>query len=745
MITKASWTIAKKELKGYVDKPTAYILLVVFAAVSLFLFFRSALLVGEASMRPLFNVLPWIMLFFVPPITMRLFAEEEKAGTMELLLTQPISDMDVLVGKLLGAFFFVCLALATTLPAALTMRFGGAMDYGVVFAQYFGAVMLAAIFVSIGIFASALTKNQVVASIIAITINFVLVILGFDVVLLAAPPAIGAIMQLVSPLTHFENIGRGVIDLRDVIYFASVVIAFGALAYLMLKSKRISRSTPNYYNLQVGIAIIVGICIGVNVLSGYVGGRLDLTESKLFTLSPATVKTLREVPDVVTVKLYASQDLPGELALTFRDTKDLLGDYGSASGGKVQVQTLYPGATSDVSQANPTGGDKIAQEAQAAGVQPVQFNVMSADKLQMERGYLGIAVSYAGKKEAIPFVQRTDDLEYQLTSLVRKLTIKDRKTVAFLTGHGEKTKAKDFTTLDTEMQKQYETKEVSSKGKAGLNLSGVDTLIIAGPSQKIAPADRAKITAFLDGGGHVFFMLDTVTINPQFGFGMANPNSFADFVEKLGVRINADMVYDLGANETVTFPSGQGFNVSVPYPLWLRATSASTAVGGNIRSILVPWASSVETTRGVRAIDVLRTSKDAGSQTGQFNIAPDQNFPKTSLKTRLLAAARSDVGASKRGRIVVIGDADYATEQFAKNAPENISYTLNAIDWLAQQESLAGIRSKRSQPHELAFSSQTMQQLVKWGNMAGVPIVIALIGFWYLLRRRRISREGGPS
>lgn len=729
MITRASWTIAKKELKGYIDKPAAYILLVVFSAVSLFLFFRSAFLAGEASLRPLFNVMPWIMLFFVPPITMRLFAEEDKQGTMELLLTQPISDLDVLVGKFLGALIFVCLAIASTLPVAVTMRLGGAIDYGVVFAQYLGTVLLAAVFIATGLFASGLTKNQVVASIIAVTINFVLVILGFDVVLLAAPPWLGQVMQAIGALTHFDNMGRGVIDLRDIVYFLSVVVAFGALAFLTLKMKRISRSSPNFANLQGGIAIIIGICIFANILVGYTGARLDLTESKLFTLSPATVSILRGLNDVVTIKLYASSDLPGDLALTFRDTKDLLGDYASVSGGKVRVETLYP-----------AGEDKIAQDAQAAGVQPVQFNVMAADELQVKRGFLGIAVQFGAKKEAIPFVQRTDDLEYQLTSLIRKLTVTNRKTIAFLSGHGEKSLARDMTALQKELSKQYETKDVSGKGSQPLDLKGVETLVVAGPTQKVGAADAGAITRFLDGGGKVLFMIDGVIVNSQFMMGIANQNSFADYVEKLGVRVNTDVVYDLRSNESVSF-SGGAMQITTPYPLWPRVATVSAPVAGNIRSVVLPWPSSVEATGGVRGIDVLKTTADSGVQTGTFNIAPDQQFSTKGLGPRLLAEALANAGPQKRGRLVVIGDSDFATDQFAKNAPENIAFVLNAVDWLGQQESLASIRSKRSQPHPLVFGSEITREMVKYGNMIGVPVLIVLIGAYHLLKRRRMTRE----
>lgn len=730
MITKASWTIARKELKSYVDRPAAYILLVVFAAISLFLFYRAAFLAGEASMRPLFNVLPWILLFFIPPITMRLFAEEEKQGTMELLLTQPISDMDVLAGKFLGALVFVGIALASTIPAAITLRVGGPVDFGVVAAQYLGAMLLSAVFIATGLLASGLTKNQVVASIIAMTINFVLLILGFDAVLLAAPPAVGAVLQAVSSLTHFENMGRGVVDLRDVLYFLGMLAGFGALAYLTLKSKRISRSSPYYANLQGGMAAVVIIAVLVNVLAGYLGSRrLDLTENAMFTLSPATIKILRGLNDVINVKLYASADLPAELGLTFRDTKDLLGDYASISGGKVQVKTLYP-----------SGEDKVAQEAQGAGIQPVQFNVVAQDEFQVKRGYLGIAVQSGSKKEAIPFVQKTDDLEYQLTSLIHKMTAKERKTVGFLGGHGEKSQYKDLTAFAKELSKQYETKEVTAQGKKGLDLKNIDTLIVAGPAQSVDPAQRRSIYSFIEAGGKGLFLIDAVTVNPEFMMGQPNQNSFAEFLLRYDVAIKPDMVYDLQSHENVSF-SGGAMQVTTPYPLWPRAGAASNTIAGNIRSVVLPWASSIEMTNGAKGIPVLRTSAAAGAQTDNFNISPEQPFGEKGLKSRSMAMAVTGIGKSGKGRILVVGNSSFITDQFAQNAPENIAFALNSVDWLTQQTSLGEIRSKQSQPHKLAFASEGMREGVKYFNLAGIPALIALLGAYHLIRRRRVAQE----
>ena len=215
-----------KDLKGYFDQPTGYILVVVFAGSLSYLFFRTALANSQTSLRPLFDVLPWFLTIFVPAATMRLFAEEERDGTLEILFTQPIRGWSVLLAKFAAGSLFVFAAIASTAAVPLLLGTAGDLDGGAVVAQYIGSLFLAASLVAIGLFASSMTRNQVVAFMLGLAFTAVLMFLGLDLVLASVPTAAGTVLQGLSPLVHFSNIARGVLALRDVVYFLAVVAAF---------------------------------------------------------------------------------------------------------------------------------------------------------------------------------------------------------------------------------------------------------------------------------------------------------------------------------------------------------------------------------------------------------------------------------------------------------------------------------------------------------------------------------------
>ena len=177
---KAVWTIARRELKAMFDHPTGYILLVVFLVVNDFLFFRQAYLMHVATLRPMLDLMPWVFLFFVPAVTMRALAEESKSGTLEVVLAQPITEAELLLGKYVGQVSFLWIALALTLPVPVLLSLGADMQVGVVFAQYAGAALLAAGLAGVGVWASSLTRNQITAFIASVAIMFVLVLVALD-------------------------------------------------------------------------------------------------------------------------------------------------------------------------------------------------------------------------------------------------------------------------------------------------------------------------------------------------------------------------------------------------------------------------------------------------------------------------------------------------------------------------------------------------------------------------------------
>ncbi len=225
--------IFKRELAGYFNSPIAYIFITVFLGLSSWLFFKGFFVVGEASLRMFFGILPWVFLFFVPAITMRLWAEERKVGTMELLMTFPVTDAEAVLGKYLASLAFLALSLALSLVIPAFVALLGNPDTGQIVGGYLGGLLMGGAFLAIGLFISSLTENQIVAFIISVVVIFGLFILGEDFVLFGLPDRLVPVFSYVGLGGHYDSISRGVIDSRDIIYYLSVIVFF---LYLNVKS-----------------------------------------------------------------------------------------------------------------------------------------------------------------------------------------------------------------------------------------------------------------------------------------------------------------------------------------------------------------------------------------------------------------------------------------------------------------------------------------------------------------------------
>jgi ABC-2 type transport system permease protein len=213
--------IMKKELRSYFVSPIAYIVITLFLAITGALFFPTFFLYNQAEMRMFFEILPLLFAFFVPAVTMKLFAEERNLGSFEALLTMPLKLGDIVAGKILASTVFVAIMLLPTLIYPISILFVGSLDFGPVVGGYFGAILLGATFSAVGVFASSLTRNQIVSFIVAFSLCMFLTLV--DKFLVLFPSAVVSIFQNLGADYHFKSVARGVIDSRDLIYFASVI------------------------------------------------------------------------------------------------------------------------------------------------------------------------------------------------------------------------------------------------------------------------------------------------------------------------------------------------------------------------------------------------------------------------------------------------------------------------------------------------------------------------------------------
>jgi ABC-2 type transport system permease protein len=734
---RTTWSVIKKELSSYAGGATIYIVAIVFVALWEFMFFRNAFVVGEASVRGMFQVLPWLLLILVPALTMGSIAQEKSEGTLEFMLTHPVRDRHLLAGKFIAAVSLAALLLAFSMVVALTFVPYGNLDGGEFFAQYLASVLLAAVLVALGICISSILAGQMSALLVTAAAGFVLIMAGTEFMTARLPLVVAAVFEQVSVMTHYQSMARGVIDLRDVWYFVTIIAVFLAVAWLMLVRRRCGARKALYRRYQIGVAMLVGIAILTNLIGSRIPGRIDLTEKNRYSISAATRDVVRDLDDVVNITLYASAELPPQQQPILRDIKDTLRDYETIGNGNIRIK-----------QRNTSASAKAKEEAQSRGVQEVQFNVIGNEQYEVKKGFLGVVVSYAGTNRAIPFVQSTNDLEYQLTSLVSELTTQKKPKVAFLAGHGEKDPSKDYPALQKELARQFEVEPLKLSGGSPAIAKDVRVLVVAGPTKQLPDGHQRAIERYLDRGGAAFLLLDRVELQLEQGQARLNKNSLVELPKRYGINVGATLVYDLKANQNASFGSSSGMNVVLPYPFFPRTSSPGAhPVTRGLNNIALPWASPVTidddkvAAKNLTATKLLVSSDAAGLAEEPFNINPQQQYVQDDLARRTLAVAvqgrTSGSGKERAPRLVVMGDSDMLTDGFLGQSPTNLAFGMQAISWLGQEASLASIKVRNESAERLEFPEKSTSSAIKWLNLAIAVVVPALFGMGWLWRRRR--------
>ncbi|MBI2968104.1 MAG: ABC transporter permease subunit [Bacteroidetes bacterium] len=238
---KLIWIITKRELQSFFDSLIAYVMLIIFLGFSGFftwLYGADVFLVGQASLQSFFGIAYWTLFFFIPAITMKLIAEEKKTGTIEWLLTKPVTDRQIVIGKFLATVLLIFIALIFTLPYIITLSKLGNLDQGGVLGGYLALILMSGAYAAIGIFASSITNNQIVAFLLALFIGLFFHII-FDVLANNFTGVIGDILNFLSLSVHFDGVSRGVIDTKDIIYFLSIIVGGLYLAEMSLVKRNI--------------------------------------------------------------------------------------------------------------------------------------------------------------------------------------------------------------------------------------------------------------------------------------------------------------------------------------------------------------------------------------------------------------------------------------------------------------------------------------------------------------------------
>ena len=420
--------VAAKELRTYFLSPVALIFIATFLLASLFSFFwvEGFFVRGSADIRPLFEWLPVLLAFLVPALGMRLWAEEEKSGTMELLMTMPLTTWSAVLGKFVAGLTLVAVALALTIPVPVSVSMLGDLDWGPVFGGYIATLLLAAAYLAITLCISAMTANQLVALVFGAVTCSLLYVIGSDTVASFFGGNVAEALRALGAGSRFDSIQRGVLDLRDLAYYAAIIGTFLSVNVLLLERRRWSGSSKGAASRMSAastVALLAANLVTLNVVVADVrGARVDLTEHNEYSISPVTKDLLAGLDEPLLLRGYLSQKTHPLLSPLAPRVRDMLEEYGALSP-LVSVEIV-----------DPTTDEEVEAEAgEVWGIRSVPFQFADRHESSVVNAFFHVLVKYGDQHAVLGFNElievsakgmdidvRLRNLEYDLTKAIQK-------------------------------------------------------------------------------------------------------------------------------------------------------------------------------------------------------------------------------------------------------------------------------------------------------------------------------------
>ena len=579
------FTLYKKELRGFFSSLTGYLTIGVFLVLTgLMLWVLKSdfniLDYGYAGMDGLFLIGPFLYLFLIPALTMRTLAEERRGGTIETLLTRPLGDWTVVWAKFLAAWTLVFISLLPTLVTYFSVyALGdpvGNIDTGSVAGSYIGLLLLGGAFTAIGLFCSSLTSNQIVSFILAAVLCAVSY-LGFESIYRMSLFGGGAdlFVKQLGAAHHYESISRGVIDTRDVLYFASVMALFLMGTRLVLQSRlwggwRGRKSLLRSHLIEMGATVL--IVIFLNIIGTWLFLRFDLTAERRYTLSKHTKEMLKKIDEPVLFRVYLEGDFPADFKRLQNETKEMLNQF-RAYNSNIDYEFFDPNSFSDREEQQ-----MFYQKLARKGVQPTQIQTGDGASVTQQILIPAADVYYKGRETTVQLLQSQkyvsdadllnnsiQNLEYTLSSAIRQLARGEKRSIGFLQGHGELTGPVLYD-FQRALQEFYSLEEVTIDGQiqsltahrqSGSDSSSYsfynlfDLIIVAKPTQPFSEKDQYILDQYIMYGGKVLWLidpldadLDSLAARGQF-IATRYPLGIDEMLFTYGVRINPDLVMDI--------------------------------------------------------------------------------------------------------------------------------------------------------------------------------------------------------
>jgi gliding-associated putative ABC transporter substrate-binding component GldG len=539
---------------------------------------------------------------------------------------------------------------------------------------------------------------------------------------------------------------------------------------------------PGSSNANIFLAAIIGCLVLLNILALRTFGRFDATRDSLYTLSKASQDTMAGLEEPVTVTAYFTDDLPPPYSSNARYVRDLLEEFRAASKGRLSFEFLDP-MTQETAEDKETKKEtrrdifgrvfreptSVERELAQEGVQPVEIRVVEDDQMQTKRAYMGIVIKHQEKKEVIPVVQDIRTLEYDLTTLVRKLTRPKTPVIGVVQGHDAPALHEKLSSLRTLLGQLYEVRPVDLSARERV-AADIDALLVIGPKTAFQPQELKALDQFVMEGKSVAFFLDSVQVDLKTFEPSEATHGLGPLLATYGIKVGDQLVADVESAQ-LNVQERRGFMVvsmPVPYPFipMLARLEGDSPVTQGLSGVTLPFSTVVTATapEGAQATVLARSSRKSWLENKPYNIDPRRDWRSETvtpdgphplmvqvsgkLKSHFASEAQSSttsgtpVLAESKGepRIIVAGGSAALWDDFMGRP--NQALLLNVADWLLLDPALLAMRTRglAEVPIQQELSATT-RNAVKFGNAFGIPFALAAFGLvrWRMRESRRAT------
>ena len=788
-------SILLREIKSFFGSLIGYLVIAIFLIINgLFLFVfegpYNILDSGFADLAPFFTISAWILIFLVPAVTMRSFSDEKKLGTLELLLTKPLSIWQIVGGKFLGSFLLIIIAIVPTFVYVYTIASFGSPDFGSILGSYFGLLFLIAAYSAIGIFTSSLSENQIVAFIIAVFLCFFFYF-GFDSLSHLFQSVDGFIAGL-GMEHHYKSMSRGVLDTRDVLYFICISFLFLYLTVNQLqKSKKTIKSNSKFY-------LTIAVILVINLVSSQFFHRFDLTKDNRYTLSNSSLKIIKTVNEPLYIDVFLEGEFPGEFKKLQTETRQLLEEF-KAYNNNIIFQFINPldGDSNDLGKAKELAGQ---------GMMPINISLNNNGKQEQSMVFPWAVARYNGKVAKIPLlknmigastadkvVSSVQHLEYAFANAFNTVSKDKQLKIAIIKGNNE---MEDVFMADfiKEVRNNYFIGPYTLDSIANNPLKTVselkkyDLAIIAKPQEKFSDEEKQALDQYIINGGKTIWLIDEVHAEfddlTETGTAFAAPNdlNLQDLFFKYGVRIDPTMIKDEQAIPIKLATGAAGSQTQYQDYLWKFSpfiyAESNHPIVKNMEGIKFEFASPIELLKNKVNKTILLRSSQVSRSVGvpaeiNLNLVQEKTdiseyLNKGNMPVAVLLEGKFNSVYQNRvlpfddktfknqnakpNKMIVISDGDVIKNQLDKdgiplelgfdkwtnNLYGNKEFMLNCVNYLLDENGLINIRGKEidipTLDKEKVYQNYTQTQFLN----LGLPLlVLGIFGFVFTFLRKR--------